>query len=440
MIEKFLNQDIHLEAFLTGPAGSGKTTDLKEIVLTLNKLNITYKVVAYTHKAKDILISKLPPKTDITTLHSFLKKRPGINSKAKHLRALMVNSQRGKPETLELLIIDEFSFVGEKDYYSIGDLQDELMLTTYHCEKCGEVDEEEMTCVDCRGSVTETSIKPLKVLYVGDLNQLSPVDGPPAVYPQEPFWTKLTKIYRTTSDISIPLSKLVDMIEGNKPMSYLEPTDNFLRNQDINVLYKNDKEIDKILLAFTNKAVEFHNFTIQGYKRPKENDILYCPTLKKIVTLVSISDKCNEDDLLHTAIGIITKDTKYNPMKVLNSLKYVKFFECIPEGSNESIVIPGIFGSYQNKLIRTSLGKNLVALNKGDKCSKKVYKEYKAINDYVSILDFNHCMTIHKSQGSEYAHVYVDSKDLSICISSQERMKLLYVAMSRSKDFIYLNN
>ena len=224
------------------------------------------------------------------------------------------------------------------------------------------------------------------------------------------------------------------MIKGNIPMEFLEPTDSFLRNQDIDNLYSNDLIDDKIMLCFTNKAVEEHNISIQGYKRPKPGDMMYCPSLKKHVVLNSISDKCDINDLLHTVVGIITKDTKYNPMKVLNSLSYVKFYD------TDIGIIPGIFGSYQNKLIRSKLGKSLVLLNKGGKDSKKVYKEYKAINDYVSILDFNHCMTIHKSQGSEYQHVYVDSKDLSICIDKQERMKLLYVAMSRSKDKIFLNN
>lgn len=290
MIEEFLNQDDTIEAFLTGPAGSGKTTALHSIIEILNKRRTVYKVVAYTHKAKDVLISKLPKKTDISTLHSWLKKRPGINSQAKHIKALITSNQKGKPEMLELLIVDEFSFVGEKDYMSIGDLQDELMLESYHCELCGEVEIEEGTCVECRGRVKTTSLKPIKVLYVGDLNQLSPVDGEAAVIPQEPFWTKLTKIYRSTSDISEPLANLVDMIEGNKPMGYLEPTTSFLRNQDIDLLFKDDDE-DKIMLSFTNQAVQAHNIAIQGYKEPKPGDLINVSTLKLKLYLKQIHSK-----------------------------------------------------------------------------------------------------------------------------------------------------
>jgi len=440
MISKFLKQDQYLEAFLTGPAGSGKTTALHDIILELNSLNIYYKVVAYTHKAKDVLLQKLPKKTDISTLHSWLKKRPGINSKAKHLKALMTSNQRGKPEMLQLLIVDEFSFVGEKDYMSIGDLQDSTLLTSYFCELCGEVDVEEMTCVDCRGSVTELVIPPLKVLYVGDLNQLSPVDGMAAVEPHEPFWEKLTTIYRSTSDISIPLSKLVDMIEGNKPMAYLEPTDSFLRGQDIDELFKKDDE-NKVMLAFTNEAVQRHNIAIQGllyperdsHKEPQPGDLINVPTLKLKLYLKQVN--LQYEGSLQTINGIISMATKYSPLQYMNKLKYIKFYEF-----TNGMTVAGIFGSYENKKIRGKLGNQLVNANKGGKDSKKFYREYKTINDFVATMDFDHCMTIHKSQGSEYENVYVDSADLAKCIDKNERMKLLYVAMSRSKNKIFLNN
>ena len=36
MIRKFLAQDEELEAFITGPAGSGKTTNLEKTIRVLN--------------------------------------------------------------------------------------------------------------------------------------------------------------------------------------------------------------------------------------------------------------------------------------------------------------------------------------------------------------------------------------------------------------------
>jgi hypothetical protein len=395
-IEKFLNQDNDLEAFITGPAGSGKTTDLHSIIVQLNKLKVNYQVVAYTHKAKDVLIEKLPENTVITTLHSFLKKRPGINEKAKHLKALMTSNQYSTPAFLE----DE------------GLLEDLIDVATGKAPK------------------------PLKVLYVGDLNQLSPIDGPPVVYPCGNFQKKLTTIHRTSeeTDIHIPLAKLVDMLEGRAQMSYLEPTKYFTRNNNINTLYKEDQG-NKIMLAYTNRAVQTHNTIIQGYAQPKQGDTIYSSSLKACFELVDITDEAKPGNIIITPRGEIDEDTSYKPVQFLNRHKKVQYFNTI-----NGLSIPGIFGSYTNKLIREKLGIDLVAANQQGKDSKKLYREYKAISDFVSQFDFEHCMTIHKSQGSEYTNVYIDSEDLSVCFNIEERMKLLYVGMSRSKNKIFLNN
>ena len=141
-IVKFVNDPKHFDAFLIGAAGTGKTTMLKEICETLLQTNINFQVTAYTHKAKQVLKDKLPNATPITTLHSFLKKRPGINERATHIKAIMTSKQHGVPEPLDLLIIDEYSFIGEKDDISLCELQDELSVD-----------------------------KPLHILYVGDANQ-----------------------------------------------------------------------------------------------------------------------------------------------------------------------------------------------------------------------------------------------------------------------------
>lgn len=407
MVQEFLKSD-ELEAFITGPAGSGKTTKLREVVEELVKLNINFLVVAYTHKAKDVLIKKLPEETPVRTLHSWLKKRPGINSKAKHMSALMVNKQMGKPDPLQVLIVDEFSFVGERDYFSIGELQDELELEG-------------------------TGAKPIKVIYSGDLNQLSPVNDVQVILPHGPFWLKLTEIHRTVSTISKPLALLVEMIEGKRDLEYLEETEHFRRGQNILKLYLEDTCEDKAMFAYTNKSVQSYNSRAQGYDFPKPGDSIYSTTLKETFRLSYIEDEYN--GVVLTPCGPIDSTTKYNPLGFLNSKKYVKFFVM-----DNGLVIPGIFGSYNNKVIRERLGKDLVNANKAEKDSRLLYREYKTVNDYVSQFDFTHCSTIHTSQGSEYQKVYIDSEDLSVCRDIKEQMKLLYVGMSRAREWIFMSN
>lgn len=452
MITKFLEQNEELEAFITGAAGTGKTTNLAGVIDIIDKMKLNYQVVAYTHKAKDVLISKLPRNTPISTLHSWLKKRPGINEKAEHIRSLLTSKQHGKPEHLELLIVDEFSFVGEKDYYSIGELQDPVQLeeavTDCRCSGCGgkDITDDGLTCIVCAEDGEFPDIdeeigevpKPLKVLYIGDLNQLSPIDGPPAVIPQEPFWTKLTTIHRQSGEgLTEPLQYLVEMIEGDRDIAYLDPTDQLIRKVDIDAEFIASEEEDKIMLAWTNEAVQLHNSRIQGRSFPQSGDLVLNSTLKEKFRwrcTIGLTD----DMQLTTPHGIITKDTKYNPFKELRKNKDIIYAQ-----AEDNRYIPCIFGVYANKLIRNKKGKALTMANKNSSSEtirKNTYKAYKVLNDYVSIVDFAHCQTVHKSQGQEYAEVYIDGTDLSKNRDMTDRLKLLYVAMSRGKNKILMNN
>ncbi|MGE4420551.1 MAG: AAA family ATPase [Sulfurimonas sp.] len=445
-IKEFLSQDKYLNAFITGPAGSGKTTKLAEVIEEIESLKINYLVVAYTHKAKEVLISKLPTETPVKTLHSWLKKRPGINEKATNIKHLMTNHQKGRPETLELLIVDEFSFVGEKDYLSIRELQDdEEMYICPYCEK--QVPDSTIDIVDnetvgfCFNhdfvKVKEHVIKRnLHVLYVGDLNQLSPIDGPPAVNPHKPYWHELKTIYRNNSDgLQKPLNKLIRMMEGYEEQSYIEATTDFIRNVDIDSGYKQNTDPDKIMLAFTNEAVQKHNAIQQGRANLMVGDIIWNNTFRREFEVISVSKHYQGGPLVVPGeVGQINELTKYNPIKTLVNLDYITYI------TTEIGVIPSIFGFYTNKTIRESLGSNLVNLNKLKKDSKEAYKIFKCVHDYVSVIDFNHCLTIHKSQGSEYNYVYIDTKDLTKCLDINERMKLLYVAISRSKNKVFVNN
>ena len=414
-IQKFMEDTKYNDAFIIGAAGTGKTTKLNEICKELLTTNINFKVVAYTHKAKQILQSKLPKETPISTLHSYLKKRPGINEKAVHIKAINTTTKVGVPENLDLLIIDEYSFIGEKDDISLCELQDEMYVD-----------------------------KPLKILYVGDSNQLPPIGAPSNLVPNGPYCLKLKTIHRTDNDLLEPLGKLVSYIEGDEAIQYLNETENFKRKQNIVNLYLNNMDKNKILLAFTNRKVQQLNFEIQGSEYPTNYDTIFISSLRIVARFIT---KLNKPNVVYTINGPIDMNSKYNPLGFLHNLSYVDFFDIeVIESFNEDIFIGArlniatIFGTYNNKLIRDKLGKALVLANKNSKDSKSIFREYKTINDFVCISDFNHCMTVHKSQGSEYDYVYIDSEDFTSCIDIQTRLKLLYVGISRAKKQVFLNN
>lgn len=418
-ILEFLKQQDHSEGFITGPGGSGKTEALIDIIKELNANKITYQIVAYTNKAADVIRNRVP-EAPVSTLHSWLKKRPGINSMAKSLHTLITSKQYGEPEPLQLLIVDEFSMIDEADYFSIGDLVDP----------------------DFEGVIK------LHTLYIGDLSQLSPIKGACPIIPQEPFWVQLTKIYRTTNSLQKPLGMLRDMIQrvtdGESVKSVvkpLKPNKNFIRKVNIIEEYKKCESSSKVLLAYTNEKVEHYNKMLQGRAKPIDGDIVFDSTSKKVITIARVMDKAEirnrQDIVIQTPIGSINWETKYNPIKTLLTLAFVNYYEV--EINGEEYVIAGIFGSYVNKKVREFLGNDLVQLNRENKDSSKAYKIYKTVNDCTHHLDFNYCITTHKTQGSEWDYVFIDSEDYNRCLNMLERLKLLYVGISRAKETCFMN-
>jgi hypothetical protein len=71
----------------------------------------------------------------------------------------------------------------------------------------------------------------------------------------------------------------------------------------------------------------------------------------------------------------------------------------------------------------------------------KAWRDYLTFKEYVICLDFPHAMTVHKSQGSTYNTVYLDSDDLYLCATRNFNLylKLMYVAISRASNKVYTN-
>ena len=72
----------------------------------------------------------------------------------------------------------------------------------------------------------------------------------------------------------------------------------------------------------------------------------------------------------------------------------------------------------------------------------KAWRDHLTFNDLVLCIDFPYAMTVHKSQGSTYDEVYIDSDDLYKCAENNFSLylKLLYVAISRAKHDVFMSS
>ena len=122
--KQFLADDNAWDMYITGVAGTGKTTGLAELISYCHENDIPCITAAFTHKACGVLASKLPKDSKIQTLHKFLKKRPTINTEATSHKHISQNAKFGSAEKTGILFVDEYSMVGEKDLMDIRADQD----------------------------------------------------------------------------------------------------------------------------------------------------------------------------------------------------------------------------------------------------------------------------------------------------------------------------
>ncbi len=438
--DKFMEDSDAATMFITGVAGTGKTTSLAQLIEHCKENDVIALTVAYTHKAVSVLRSKLPTYANTSTLHSYLKKRPGINDKANKVEHIDTNSQVGTPEAINVLFVDEFSMIGERDFLSISELQ-----------------------YDEDGRVKT------KVVYIGDPNQLPPVKDQIAVTPKGKYWAKLTTIHRQAEDNPLvdTLIELNSYLNGVKPLP-LKEHETLLRGYDLAQVYKKHMSENKscVILAFTNARVQSLNSEIQGRSYAEPGDTLFSPTTKQLYTFGNKFETAKHDFVMSIKGDIIERKSKYKTLDTLESLGGVEFYEIFnSDGDVDFKAVVFGHGDYQTRL--NELGETAVKANKavekhikqagfetdikdwsknnwGEPVARaraKAWKEYLTFKENVICLDFSHAMTVHKSQGSTYDIVCLDTDDISKCANNDYTLylKLLYVGISRASEKVYTN-
>lgn len=443
--------------YVTGVAGTGKTTSLDEYVQWAAREGLNLVVCAHTHKAVGVLRSKLTAHDNVhvCTLHSYLRKRPTVNTLATEVHEVEGNAQMDIPDLVDVLFIDEFSMVGERDYVDIQALQyaseDMIMYLREKAKKEGQP----IPRIEEGDLIT-------KVVYIGDQNQLPPIKDLQVIYPSGPYWVKLTKVHRQADGNPLidTLMQINGFINGEEARPLLEHQ-SFERGVDIVQRYMDcaPSTKSKALLAYTNARVQQLNAQVEGRSLPVVGDWLFSPTDRCRYKLLSVDDKAY--GIVSPRGDVLELGSKYKTLETIHDMEDLKFYHVEDEEGNETVraVIFGhaSFLERQEALARTAVFANRAIEQQFNMDPKKwsdsnwqhpmarerkaAWRDYLAFKEFVMCMDFTHAMTVHKSQGSTYDYVFLDTEDMGKCADKDYTMylRLMYVAVSRAAIKVYTN-
>lgn len=436
--KEFIHDEKAWNMYVTGAAGTGKTTDLAYSVQYCIDNNIPYAVCAFTHKACSVLRSKLPENAIVITLHSFLKKRPSINQDATSTAHVNISIKVGEQTIIpKVIFIDEYSMVGEKDWLDIGNMQD----------------------------ANYDGIPEMKVCWLGDPHQLPPVGDVACVKPDGDYQVTLTKIYRNDNPLQIPLTALISYMGGKQPEPLVNVPEYFERGLNIVDEYC-AKAGDSVMLAYTNERVEELNSLVHdrltGRTEVEYDDTVFSPQTRSHYKFIRWIPACDVTYINMTWTDELHLGSKYRTLEHLINTGLCEFAE-LEDEDGEVLVHAVTFGHYQYKLQVSELTNEAVEANreiedehKGVKASgwsranpthplsrkrAKVWRDCLSYKDCVICLDFPYAMTVHKSQGSTYPRVYLDMDDISKVASRDFSMylRLTYVGVSRAQYYVGTN-
>ena len=408
------NPKSHAIAVLTGSAGTGKTTVVREII---NKINTdspltTIKLCATTHRAATVLenIAKAP----VTTGHALFKLRPSVT---KYGKEALTNAGICKVPHESVVIIDESSMIGNQFLKAIVDIVKE---------------------------------RALKLLFVGDPFQLPPPTDICSIFDGSLYTFKLTTVHRQAGGNPV-LEKANEFREYMEGVRDIEPTletDINSKGEGIHVLPHSD-----FVAKFVQKYID--------YSAGAEIDIPLCTyTNESAINYNSMVRKAayfleNTIEPFYKGERLITNSAVMHGDKVIltnNETVYVNDY-----AKGESYGIPGYFvsltGAYndytQSNRKKVFSPKTKAAADKVLKKEKTLavksksktgWQAYYKIKNSLADLRPPFAGTTHKAQGGTFPAVFIDKLNINKCKNPATRARLFYVALTRASENVYINS
>lgn len=414
---------------LEGAAGTGKTTLLSFFLKWIKQQGLFHNVgvASPTHKALKVLSEVVPAdcKGFITfsTLHSMLGLKHEITKEGKEIFVRDKNVMTKFP-FYDLVIVDESSMIA-----------DELFK-----------------------EMQEQNYRNVKVLFVGDGNQINPVNHSESIPMNAEKrkelnidYCRLDKIIRQAQDNPIikysqkVINNTFELQVGTKEMQddsgivMLSESQSKVMAQLLQYYFKSSKFDDDAnyckIIAWRNLTVDYYNKLVRNFK--------YGIGASKIVLdekLIVDKPIKNEEDqvLFNTNEDLVVKNIEIKEKKLFDSQPW-KYYNCFVQGYDKSEDIHILHESEQTRYEQTLKKFSKAAMSESDPVKKrKKWVEYFSFMSNFSSVSYNYAITCHCSQGSTYENCFVISSDINLNKREDEKKRILYTAMTRPKKMLYI--
>ena len=411
-----INPEVSALAVLTGSAGTGKTTVIKELIRRIQNHATDPHIVlcATTNRAATVLQDIVG--YDVQTGHTAFKLRPTITRYGKEV--LKASGNCTIPHN-SIVIIDEASMIGNQFLKAIVEIVRE---------------------------------RALKLLFVGDPFQLPPPSDACSIFDGSLVTFMLTKVHRQNEGNPI-LDKAIeyrDYIAGIRQDEPVLDTCINSAGEGICVLphrdfvsqfvqkyvdYTAGSAVDAPLCTFTNESAINYNNMIRKAAYFLEDIIAPFYVGERLIASSIVKDRNQYDKTVLTNNETVT-------VKSFTESEYKDI-------RGHMVTVQGDY----NKHTKSNIKQVFVPITKvaADKVLNALKKQALSSSSNTSWIDFYAVKntladlrppfagTTHKAQGGTFPAVFVDRTNIMKCRDTMTRARLLYVALTRASKNVYIN-
>lgn len=423
-IESILQEpvsNVQRHVMITGPAGVGKTHVLIEIAKNLTDSKRHYKIICPTNKSKLNITNSLSHIANVILADNITKR---IKTYCNFFRCY-IDPFENTEETVNMRCTIP----------CCDDIQHETLHDKYKClrqsKNLYKVSEEillveEVSLLDHVFflMLRMTSVK--LIIFIGDSNQIPPINSMClsskcsegcefTVFAYTMQTLLLTEQMRHIDKVSELINKFIMSIESN-------PISRSNIKKILEIVFKGRIRTLRELLPLHSPLITYHS--------------------KRTLSINRMLTGCRKEFQVDDWITIDRGGTDKLPV---GSVDYIKFIE------KQKLICKYLEEPFTFLVIETSSGNTIHIIDESCRSeyiehAKKLISRWQGnpfpinnlVREHLSQIRYAYCTTAHKAQGLTFTTSFIDYMDILSCKNNSLCIKLLYSAMTRASQDIYL--